>query len=98
MSLLTSKEKSALRSEAQKLKPSVFVGKQGLQEGVVKELKQAFSKLELIKVAFRAERSELAELVAKVETATDSECVGGVGKRRSFYRVLPVPEVEVDEG
>lgn len=96
MSLLTSKEKSTLRSEAQKLKPSIFVGKQGLQEGVVKELKQAFSKHELIKVAFKAERSELAELVTRVEAETGSECVGGVGKRRSFYRA--VPNVEAEEG
>ncbi len=86
MSLLSNKEKSVLRSSAQTLKPSVFVGKQGLQTGVVGELRTAFVKFELVKVAFKADRSEIDALVKSVETATDSECVGGVGKRRSFYR------------
>ena len=86
MSLLSNKEKSILRSSAQTLKPSVFVGKQGLQEGVVGELKKAFAKAELVKVAFKADRIGIVALIEAVEVATQSECVGGVGKRRSFYR------------
>lgn len=88
MTPLSSKEKAALRGVAQRLKPAVHIGRKGLQEGTVRELQQAFSNEELVKVAFRAERDEMGALVREVEEALDCECVGGVGKRRSFYRPL----------
>lgn len=86
MSALSSKEKATLRGIAQTLKPAIHVGRQGLQAGAVAELQIAFARAELVKVAFKAEREELADLVAEVERATESECVGGVGKKRSFFR------------
>ncbi|MCH6255997.1 YhbY family RNA-binding protein [Puniceicoccaceae bacterium K14] len=89
---LSSKDKAILRNAAQRLKPSVHVGKSGLSEGVVRELEIAFKDDELIKVAFKAERDEMKELVEKVETSVNCICVGGVGKRRSFYRKMKVEE------
>ncbi len=86
MKMLSSKEKAALRAMAQTLRPALHVGRQGLAEGAVAELRKAFAREELVKVAFKADRESLPELVASVERLTESECVGGVGKRRSFYR------------
>lgn len=86
MTPLSAKEKAALRSAAQTIKPAVHVGKEGLQPGVAAELEAAFRGAELVKVAFRAGREELAPLCAEVERLTGSECVGGVGRRRSFFR------------
>ncbi|MBC2606530.1 YhbY family RNA-binding protein [Pelagicoccus albus] len=94
MNLLSSKEKSELRGYAQRLKPALHVGKKGLADSVVLELKKAFEKEELIKIAFKADRDEMDALTAEVERLTDSQCVGGVGKKRSFYRKL---EVDSDE-
>ena len=39
---LTSKEKAQLRNMAQRIKPVVYVGKAGVTEGVIRELKHAF--------------------------------------------------------
>lgn len=88
MNSLSSKEKSELRGYAQRLKPAIHVGKKGLAESVVLELRKAFEKDELIKVAFKAEREEMNLLSAEIEKATESQCVGGVGKKRSFYRKM----------
>lgn len=93
MTTLSSKEKAALRSVAQTIKPAVHLGKQGLTEGVVVELLKAFDQNQLIKVAFKADREAIPALVAEVEIQTQSICVGGVGKRRSFYR----PDLESEE-
>lgn len=89
MNSLSSKEKSALRGVAQRLKPAVHIGRKGLGEAAATELRRAFEREELIKVAFRAEREEIDGLVAEVERLTGSQCVGGVGKKRSFYRAIP---------
>lgn len=89
MNLLSSKEKSELRGHAQRLKPAVHVGKKGLAESVVAELRKAFERDELIKIAFKAERAEIEMLSAEVERLTESQCVGGVGKKRSYYRKMP---------
>lgn len=89
MNLLSSKEKSELRGYAQRLKPALHVGKNGLAESFVVELRKAFQKDELVKIAFKAERVELDAFCAEIEKLTDSQCVGGVGKKRSFYRKMP---------
>ena len=86
MSDLSSKDKATLRGYAQKLKPSAFVGRKGVNEGLVRELKLAFKTEDLVKVAFKADRDDIAVMVREIEIATGSQCVGGVGKRRSFYR------------
>ncbi|MBK1876938.1 YhbY family RNA-binding protein [Pelagicoccus mobilis] len=95
MNLLSSKEKSELRGYAQRLKPAIHIGKKGLADSVVVELKKAFEKDELIKVAFKGDRDEIAAQSSQIETLTESQCVGGVGKKRSFYRKMEEPsEIE----
>ena len=91
MNTLSSKQKAELRSVAQTLRPALHVGRQGLAEGTVLELRKTFQRDELVKVAFKANREELPALISEVERLTESECVGGVGKRRSFYRKAGVP-------
>lgn len=86
MVLLNSKEKAALRGQAQRLRPAVNVGKNGLQESVVVELERAFGQSALVKVGFKATREALPGLVELVEAKLDCQCVGGVGRTRSFYR------------
>lgn len=88
MITLSSKEKASLRAAAQRLKPAIHVGRQGLGEGALTELRKAFAREELVKVAFRAEREALSDMTAKIERALDCVCVGGVGRRRSFFRPL----------
>lgn len=91
MNLLSSKEKSELRGYAQRLKPAIHVGKKGVAEPLVLELKKAFERDELIKIAFKGDRDEIAAQCAEIEAVTESQCVGGVGKKRSFYRKMAEP-------
>lgn len=86
MTIPTSKEKAALRNAAQKLKPAIHVGKKGITMTLLAEFAKALESDQLVKVAFKANREEILPLVEKIESKTDSHCVGGVGKRRSFYR------------
>lgn len=96
MNSLTSKEKAELRGLAQSLRPAIHIGRNGLAEGTVLELRKVFEREELVKVAFKADREEMPGLVSEVERITGSECVGGAGKRRAFYRRLPA-KVATDE-
>ncbi len=86
MSELTSKEKAALRKAAQRLKPAIVVGKKGITRPLIDEMDKALKSDKLVKVAFKADRDGMAAFVEELEAKTHSQCVGGVGKRRSFYK------------
>ncbi|EDY83128.1 CRS1 / YhbY domain superfamily [Verrucomicrobiia bacterium DG1235] len=94
MNLLSSKEKAELRGAAQRLKPAIHIGKNGLGEPVVLEIRKAFERDELIKIDFKAERPEIESMSLEIERKTQSQCVGGVGKKRSFHRKMPEPLAE----
>ena len=87
MTIPTSKEKAALRNAAQKLKPAIHIGKKGITPALLAEFTKALKSDQLVKVAFKANRDEIPPIVGERESKTDSYCVGGVGKRRSFYKV-----------
>lgn len=86
---LSSAEKKELRGIAQRLKPHVHIGKQGLTETVTKEIVMALSKNGLIKIRFEVEKSMIKELQAQVAARTESEYVGGIGKVGIFFREMP---------
>ena len=86
MDELTSKEKAVLRSAAQGLKPVLRIGKGGVTDQALAELERAFRKDELVKVAFNADRETISRLSEELACASSSICIGGVGKRRSYFR------------
>lgn len=86
MSELTSKEKAAFRKAAQRLKPAIIIGKKGITPALLTEMDKALESEALVKVAFKADRETIGVLIEELEAKTASQCVGGVGKRRSFYR------------
>ncbi len=92
MTTLSSKGKAALRNAAQRLKPAIHVGKNGLTPALVAELEKALAAEQLVKVAYKATRDEIDALVAETESKAAAECVGGVGKRRSFYKPAAAPD------
>lgn len=89
---LSSAEKKELRGIAQRLKPHVHVGKQGLSETVLKETDTALTKNGLIKIRFEADRAAIKEFCAKISEALGCEYVGGVGKTAVFFRDMPEAE------
>ncbi len=86
MDRLSSKDKAQMRKHAQRLKPSVRIGRNGITSRSLEELEQAFHSQELVKVAFSGDRETVARLSVELEEASQSVCVGGVGKRRSYFK------------
>jgi RNA-binding protein len=89
---LTSAEKKDLRGLAQRLKPHVHVGKQGLTDTVIGEIETSLLKNGLIKVRFEAERATIQQYTATIAERLNCESIGGVGKTGSFFRDMPKKE------
>ena len=85
---LTSAEKKELRGVAQRLKPHVYLGKQGLAETVLKEIDTALLKNGLIKVRFEAERAAMQNYITEIAEKLNCEYVGGVGRVGVFFREM----------
>ena len=83
---LTSQQRAYLRSEAQSLDPVVYVGKEGLTDGVIKALDDALTAHELVKVRFTASKDEVKEISAALESATDSTLIAITGFTAVFFR------------
>ncbi len=66
---LTTKQKLYLKSKAHELKPVVIIGKKGLAESVIAEIKSSIEHHELIKVKVSAEdatqKDEIAQFIAE---------------------------------
>ncbi|MEM7673858.1 MAG: YhbY family RNA-binding protein [Verrucomicrobiota bacterium] len=83
---LSQKEKKALRGVAQRLKPTLQIGKNGVTESLVDELDQALSKDELVKARFPKDRDAMTEQIETLATRSNSHCVARVGFSATFYR------------
>ena len=55
---MDSKKRAALRSEAQKIKPIMIIGKKGITDEVVAELRSHLKKRRLVKVKLPKESSD----------------------------------------
>lgn len=86
---LSSAEKKELRGIAQRLKPHLHIGKQGLSETVSKEIDTALTKNGLIKIRFEAEREAIKSYCAEIQAKLGCEYIGGVGKTAIFFRDMP---------
>ena len=93
--MLTSKERSNLRSIAAKIEPVSQVGKLGVNESLIESLDKAIEKREIIKVTV-LENSELIPKEAGFEIAEKlgAEFVCATGRKLVFYRRSSNPKVE----
>lgn len=88
---MTSKERAALRGQANSLEPLFQVGKGGISEGVIKQTAEALEKRELIKLKVLLESCpETPRQVADTLAAeTGSEVVQVIGGCMVFYKYNP---------
>ena len=86
---LSSAEKKELRGIAQRLKPHLHIGKQGLSETVLAEVETALTKNGLIKIRFESDRSVIQKYSCKIQEKLSCECIACVGKVRVFFRDMP---------
>ena len=86
---LSNTEKKELRGLAQRLKPHLHIGKQGLSKTVLNEIETALTKNGLIKIRFEADRSVIQKCSSKIQEKLSCECVAHLGKISVFFRDMP---------
>lgn len=91
-SKLAGSKLSRLKGMGQLLKPVVFVGKDGLSEGLVATVNRALADHELIKVKFDAHKEEKKVLAPDLASRTGSHLIQRVGNVAVLYRQHPDPE------
>ena len=85
--MITSKQRSYLRSLAHNSDPTVYIGKAGVTDNVIKEIDQCLEARELVKIKLQ----EGAELDAKtvaneLAPGLRAEFVQAIGRKFTLYR------------
>ena len=85
--MITNKQRSYLRSLAHNIDPTVYIGKAGVTDNVIKEIDQCLEARELVKIKLQ----EGAELDAKtvaneLAPGLRAEFVQAIGRKFTLYR------------
>ena len=85
--MLTSKQRSKLRSLAQKIEPITQLGKAGISESFIESLDKAIEKRELIKVTVLENSGfDMKEAGEQISSLLFCEFVCATGRKLVFYR------------
>ncbi len=92
--MLTSKQRSTLRSLGNGLEPILTIGKGGVSDNLIEQLDQALSARELVKGRVLPHTVfEVGEVATELAEKTGAEIVQTIGRNILFYRP-PQPGVE----
>ena len=87
---LTGKEKRNLRATGNRLKPEVWIGKEGVSRGTVQALSNSFQTKELVKVKIlencKVEKKTVAQ---QLERLANAETIQIIGNTVLLYKPLP---------
>ena len=85
---MTSKERAALRAQANKLEPLFQVGKGGVNDALIAQTLDAFRSRELLKLKVLLETAPKSarEIAEEIAQATGSEVVQVIGGSMIFYK------------
>ena len=81
-----------LRSVANPLKPTVFIGKNGITPHITAALEEALDTHELVKVRFLEFKDEKQRIAEELASQCQGECIGIIGHVAMFYRQHPDPQ------
>lgn len=84
--MITSRQRSKLRSLAHHLKPNVIVGKSGVTKGVVESISESLDAHELIKVKFNSSKEDKGDFISSAEELLGAYIVGTIGHTIIIYR------------
>ncbi len=88
--MLTGKERAQYRKEANGLETIMQIGKGGLEEASIRQIDEALTARELIKIRVLETCSESAREIATVAAeATHSECIQVIGAKFVLWRKKP---------
>ena len=77
-------ERRLLKSSAKTREIDVKIGKNGLTQNVINEIKIVLNRDRMVKVSFREDRAKRAELVESIQEAIESSLIESVGKTATF--------------
>lgn len=85
--MITSKQRSYLKSLAHQIDPTVYIGKQGLTQNIIKELETGFETRELVKVKIQEGSTlEPKETASQLAEQLSAEFVQAIGRKFVLYR------------
>jgi RNA-binding protein len=88
--MLTSKQRSYLRSLGNEMEPILIVGKGGVTDNVVEQLDEALTARELVKARVLPHTEfDVKEIGESLSRETVSEIVQIIGRNILFYRTPP---------
>ena len=88
--MLNNHQKAYLRSLANRLSPTVTVGKEGMTDTLIESLENSLTAHELVKVSvLKSCPMPVQELKIEFEVATHSEIVQVIGKNVILFRHRP---------
>ncbi|HCK08333.1 MAG TPA: hypothetical protein DHW45_00580, partial [Candidatus Latescibacteria bacterium] len=87
--VLNPSARKSLRKQAHHLKPTVFVGKDGMSQTVIAAARESLDAHELIKVRFVDFKDSKKEISAQLAELSKSELVGMIGHLAILYRQHP---------
>ena len=90
---ITKTQRRWLASKAQRTKPTVMIGKEGLSEGVTAQTDAELEAHELIKVRFVGHKEYVKEISPKLAENTNAALVRTIGHVAVLYR----PRKDVEE-
>ena len=91
---LNSAQKREMRSRAQKMDPTLRIGRAGLSEGWLRSMEEELTQHQLVKIRFAELKEERKQLAPEIATRTGSELIALVGNVAVFYRAKASPAVE----
>lgn len=85
--MISSKQRSYLKGLAHQVDPTVYIGKQGLTENVVKEIDTGLTCRELVKIKLQ-EGADLSpkEVAGEMADKLGAEFVQAIGRKFVLYR------------
>jgi len=86
---LSGKLRRELKSRAKTRPVDVRIGKNGVTENVLTELRKVFEKEDLVKVAFTQDRATRTTLLAEIEDKLVALSIAVTGKTATLYKPLP---------
>ena len=85
--MITSKQRSYLRSLAHNIDPTVYIGKAGVTDNVIKEIDQCLEARELVKIKLQVGAELDAKTVAnELAPGLRAEFVQAIGRKFTLYR------------
>jgi RNA-binding protein len=85
--MLNSKQRSFLKSKAVSLNDTIFVGKEGITDNLIKQLQSELKANELIKgKVLESSVINVADAAAKLAEKTNSQVVYTIGKKFVLYK------------